>query len=147
MSQQKLLLDVSAMVEDFFAETSLIGIVCTHPAYRLAWLLNTKFNLDFVRETESDIQKNDVDKKEHFFIVYKQINPTIGIDFTLYKLRSEKETLLPEVKQLDYIWMIQNYNHEEQAQQYIQHLKTIDEIQLAQQLDPDKLKNIINLVI
>lgn len=147
MSQQKLTLDVSTMVEDFFAESSLIGIVCTLPAYRLAWLLNTRFNLDFVRETDSDIQKNDIDNNEHFFSVYRQVEPTKGIDFSLYKLRSEKELLLPEVKQLDYVWMIQNYNHEERAHEYIQHLKTIDEIQLAQQLDPEKLKNLVNLII
>lgn len=147
MSQQKLLLDTEAMQEDFFSEASLIGIVSTSPAYFFCWLLNEQFNLKLSREAELDISKVDVDKKEHFFPVYKYAAPLNGNKYTVYKLKSETETLLPEARQLDYILMIESMESQEEVVYFTQELKNIKEVQLAQVLDYDNMKNLGNLLL
>ena len=147
MSQQKLMLDTAAMQEDFFSEASLIGIVSTAPAYYFCWLLNEHFNLKLTRDVDLDISKVDVEKKEHFFPVYKYLAPLNGNKYTVYKLKSETESLLPEVKQLDYILMIESIESQEEADYYTQELKNINEVQLAQVLVHDNLKNLGNLLL
>jgi hypothetical protein len=147
MSQQKLLLDMDAITEDFFSDSSIIGIVSTAPAYYFVWLLNNHFDLKLVREPEMDIPKKDIDKKEHFFSVYKYSAPLNGNKYTVYKLKSETETLLPEAKQLDYILMIQSTDSLTDAEQFTQQLKNIQDIQLAQVIDIDSLKSLSNLIL
>ncbi len=141
------MLDMAAMQEDFFSDSSLIGIVSTSPAYHFCWLLNEHFDLKFARDSESDICKFDIDKKEHFFPVYKYAAPLNGNKYTVYKLKSETETLLPEAKQLDYILMVQSLESKDDAEYFTQQLKNISEVQLAQVLDIDNLKNLGNLIL
>ena len=139
-------LDTEAMEEDFFSDSALIGIVSALPAYRLCWKLNTKLDINFVREPELDIllQKTTI---QHYFPIYQYALPLSGSRHLLYKLKSEKEALLPEVKQLDYLWLIQSHEAEHEAHIAAQQLRDIADIQLAQILDLEKLKNLSNLLV
>lgn len=65
----------------------------------------------------------------------------------LYKLKSDKQSLLPEAKNLDYLWMIQSSAPGSQAVQITEFLRTMPDIQLAQIISPDKLKNLSNLLV
>ena len=61
-------LNIAAMQEEFFSDTALIGIVSALPAYRFCWMLNQKFDMDFVRDAESDIcLQNNSEEKAHYF--------------------------------------------------------------------------------
>ncbi|RYY15676.1 MAG: IPExxxVDY family protein [Chitinophagaceae bacterium] len=147
MSTQKWTLNIAAMQEDFFTDTALIGIVSAMPAYRFCWMLNQKFDMNFVRDADSDIVKQDTDHQEHHFSIYKYCTPLNGNKYMIYKLKSDKETLLPEVKQLDYLWMIQSHDPEQDANQIAQYLKNIPDVQLAQVLMPEKLRNLSHLLV
>jgi len=70
-----------------------------------------------------------------------------GNSYLVYKLKHEKESLLPEVKQLDYLWMIQGGTAEDDAEQIANYLREIPEVQLAQILQADKLKNLVHLIV
>lgn len=143
----KLVLDMAAMQEDFFADSALIGIVSALPAYRFSWLLNQKFGLKFAREAELDIVVQTGKGKQYYFPVYQHCMPLNGYKHLLYKLKADKENLLPEVKQLDYLWMIQSNDADADANEIIQHLRNIAEIQLAQALSHDRLKNLGSLLV
>jgi hypothetical protein len=143
----KLMLDTAAMEEDFFADSALIGIGSALPAYKLCWLINNHFSTKFIRQPELDIELKKKDNKVYYFAVYQYCVPLSGCKHLLYKVKNEKETILPEAKQLDYIWLIQNYNIEDDAATIAQLLRTLPDIQLAQQLDADKMKSLSNLLV
>ncbi|HTM65653.1 MAG TPA: IPExxxVDY family protein [Flavipsychrobacter sp.] len=143
----KLMLDVAAMQESFFSDAALIGIVSALPGYKFSWLMNRRFDIRLVRDPESDICIKDNQKQEHYFPIYKYCLPLNGNSYLVYKLKHEKESLLPEVKQLDYLWMIQGGTAEDDAEQIANYLREIPEIQLAQILQADKLKNLTHLIV
>ena len=143
----KMTLDVAAMRDDFFQDTALIGIVSALPAYRFCWLINRKFGTNFVRDSDSDVVLRGSDKEEHFFPIYKYHTDSQGFNYFIYRLKSGKETLLPEIKQLDYLWMIQSITPEKDAEKIIHYLREITEIQLAQIITSDRLRNLNNLLV
>lgn len=140
-------LDMAAMQEDFFSDSVLIGIVSALPAYRLCWTLNRRFTLQFCRETELDICLQRADGKLHYFNIYQYCVPLNGTRHLLYKLKHNKEVLLPEVKQLDYLWLVQSNTADEDATTYTQYLRDFPEVQMAQIITLDRLKNLSNLLV
>ena len=143
----KLTIDNSVLAEDFFSDTKILGIVAPVKDYRFCWLLNERFALNLAREAELDIVLQTGKGNQHFFPVYQYCLPLNGYRHLLYRLRSDKETLLPEIKQLDYLWMIQSNDAEEDARNVTQHLRNIPDVQLAQVLSHDRLKNLNSLLV
>jgi hypothetical protein len=140
-------LNIAAMQEDFFADTALIGIVSAMPAYRFCWLLNQQLDMNFVREPDLDVCLQSSTDRQHYFSLYQYSLPLNGCRYLLYKLKSDKEALLPEVKQLDYLWMIQSTTAENQAEHIMQRLRNIPDVQLAQILPTEKLKHRNHLLV
>ena len=142
----KMLLNIDAMQHDFFDESAMIGIVTALPGYRLCWMINKHFDINFSRDPEQTIpfRKKGV---EYFFPVYKYNLPNSSHQYLLYKLKHGAESLLPETKNLDYVWLLKTGNPEEDARTIITELKNIADIQLAQILTPAQLKSINNLLV
>ena len=143
---EKRVLDTSAMLDDFFSDTSIIGIASALPAYRFCSLLNKHFDLNFIREADLDICLQ-VNSEEQFFAIYQYILPLNGGRYLLYRLKNDKDSLLPEIKQLDYLLLIQSFSPEEDGQFILQGLRGIPDVQLAQLLTRDKLKNANSLLV
>jgi hypothetical protein len=137
---------MGAMQDDFFADTAMIGIVTAMQGYRLCWMLNKYFDINFIRDPEQTIL---LQKKEHsfYFPVYRYDMANSSHKYVLYKLKNGNETLLPEVKQLDYLWLVQTANPEDDAWQLSRNIKNISDIQLSQILEAEQLKNIKNLIV
>lgn len=134
------------VAEDFFSDTALIGIGSAQPAHRFCWAVNKAFDFNFVREPESDIVYNPTKEEKHFFSLYEYSIPFSSCRHLLYKLRSDKKVLLPEIKQLDYLWLISSPTAEEEASIIINYLRNLPDVQLAQFLDHNRLTN-INLLL
>lgn len=143
----KLVLDTAAMQDDFFADTALIGIVSALPVYRFCWTLNHKLDIDFVREPDLDVVVQASPKSQIHFPIYRYEMLINGNNYMLYKLKNGNDVLLPEVRQLDYLWMIQSKSADEDAQAIAQYLREIPDIQLAQILSRDSLKNRMALIV
>jgi len=144
----KYILDVEAMQNDFFADSALIGIGSASPAYQFCWMLNKQFDINFVREPEMDVKipgKKDV--ADTYFPVYQYVFPTGSYTYLLYNLKTNNKSLLPEVKQLDYLWMIQSSTPAKDAATFIKYLRHIPQVLLAQILEPGQLKNVDNLLL
>ena len=143
----KLTLNIAAMQEDFFSDAALIGIVSGLPAYYFCWMLNQHFDMSFTREPELDIRVLSKTNHENFFPIYQYCVPLNGARYLLYKLKSNKQSLLPEAKNLDYLWMIQSSTPAVHAKQITDYLRDMPEVQLAQIIEPEKLKNLGNLLV
>ena len=142
----RLILDMEAMQEEFFAESALIGIASALHAYNLCWVLNRHFDTAFVRDPEQNIEL--IKKgKEYIFPVYIHEVPGCEYKYLLYKLKSGTESLLPETRQLDYLWLVQTANPEEDAQEILAGLQQVNEIQFARLLPAEQLKSLINLLV
>lgn len=143
----KLVLNMMAMQEEFFDSTALIGIASAMPGYRFCWLLNRHFNVDFVRQPDLDICLRTGNNQKFYFPIYQYIQPMSGLRHLLYKLKSNKESLLPEARQLDYLWLIQSNMPDTDAMERLLHLRNMPDIQLAQILATDRMKNLNNLLV
>ncbi len=144
----KMVLDIDAMQEDFFAETAMLGIATAAPAYHLCWILNRHFDINFVRDPDLDIfAKKKKEEEEYHFPIYKYDPPNSSHRYLLYKLKNGTESLLPETRQLDYLWLIQTANPEEDVDRIAREIRNIPEVQLAQILVPGQLKSVNNLLI
>jgi hypothetical protein len=137
---------MGAMQEDFFSDTAMIGIVTAMQGYRLCWMINQHFDINFIRDPEQDIPLQKKDNK-FYFPVYSYDLANSNHKYLLYKLKNGNETLLPETKQLDYLWLIQTANPEGDALRISREIRSIPDIQLAQILDAEQLKNIKNLIV
>jgi hypothetical protein len=146
MAINKWTLDMGAMQEDFFDGTAMIGIVSAMQGYRLCWVLNNHFDTSFIRDPEQNIsfQKKET---EFFFPVYRHDFANSSHKYQLYKLKNGNETLLPEAKQLDYLWLVQTANPEDDAYHIARELRNVPEVQLSRILDIGALKNIKNLIV
>jgi hypothetical protein len=140
-------LDTGSMQENFFSDAVLIGIVCPLPPYRFSWLINNTFDLNFTRESELDICVQPAPDRQIFFPIYQYYIPLSGGRYLIYKLKNGKDFLLQELRQLDYLWMIQSHNADKDAESIIQELRHINDLQLAQIIPLDRLKNKDNLLI
>ena len=140
-------LNTADMQEDFFADTALIGIVSPVPAYQFCWMLNQHFDMDFVRDAEHDICLQTSREAQHFFAVYQYAAPLNGPKYILYKLKNNKQSLLPEAKGLDYLWMVQSCYPDNHAVQIAELLLRLPQVQLAQMIAPEKLKSLNNLLV
>ena len=143
---KKLELNVLEMQEDFFGDAAMIGIVTAMPGYHLCWLLNKLFEIEFIRDPDQDIP---MQKKEnlYYFPIYQYNFPESSYKYMLYKLKNGNEPLLPETKQLDYLWLVQTDSPEEDAYYIAGKLRNIPDIQLAQILEADQLKSLSNLLV
>lgn len=143
----KLVLDTIEMSESFFADTAFIGIASSLPSYRFCWLVNNEMNTRFVRQSDLDIfiQSNDVDKT--YFQIFQYDLPLSDYKYLIYKLKNKNDHLLPEVKQLDFLWLVQSQEAEKDAELIAHELRKIPDIQLAQLLDIRLLKKPENLLL
>jgi hypothetical protein len=143
----KLVLDTSAMEEDFFSDTSLIGIASTLPGYRFCWMINNHMNVHFEREPQSDLVFRLSETEHLTFALYRYCLPLNGSKYSIYKLRTEAEALMPELKQLDYLWMIEGADAEVEAPKIAGQLRLLPDVLLAQVLNAEKLKNLSHLLV
>lgn len=140
-------LDMSGATEDFFSDTAMIGIGSAMPGYRFCWAVNKAFDFEFIREPEFDLEYKPAKDQLHYFSLYQYLVPYSSCKHLLYKLRSEKKALLPEIKQLDYLWLVSSPTAEEEAEIITGNLRNMPDIQLAQIIAPDMLKNLNHLLL
>lgn len=139
-------LAMEAMEEDFFDDSAFIGIGSPAPSYRLCTLLNQAFGLRLQRRVEHDICIKKKGKEDIYFPLYWYHAPLNGTKHIFYQLKMENARLLPELNQLDYLWKIQSSAPEREAQQFARLLRSVEDVQLAQIIEPASMKNIKNLL-
>ena len=141
----KLLLDNREMIEGFFEDTRLLGVMAPVKDYQLCWHLNSILGMDF-RINDIEIQRTNK-KRDYFFSVYEYTEPAGSLTHYIYNNQFDGEYLLPEFRHLDFLWLMKG-DHVPYAtlQQTIQTIKAINNVQLVVELQTEKIKNKENLV-
>lgn len=142
----KLALDNKDLTDGFFEETKLLGIMAPIKDYQFCWQLNTLLGIDFRINHELEIQ---LKKKErhYFFTIYEYPEPATCLKHYLYKNHHDGEYLLPELKHLDFLWLLKDdFVSDESLQQLVQSIKTVNGVQLVIELTNEKIKNKEHLV-
>jgi hypothetical protein len=129
--------------EDKF-DFDLIGIVCQHKDYRLCMAINRKIGLHLSKQDEYSVFNNKR-MEDQVFSFYEYISDE-NDRYNLIANRSQKGFLLPEQKQIDYLFLMRLIRERMDVEQVIVALKEIPIILAAYALDPATLKSRENLV-
>ena len=141
MIVQRFSLKNDDIVEAFFEETRLLGIVTAVKDYRFCWKLNKLLNLDFRINSEIEIQLKRKNR-QYYFSVYEYCESNGFLCHYLYNNQFDGEYLLPEFKHLDFLWLMKN---EEVSDEYVKQLvlliRELPDVQLVTELTQEKIKN------
>lgn len=152
VAKKTLQLNTLMIQQDFFENAALLGISSDSQMYALCGLLNHRFNIDFIRTPIFDVQMGVKGKKTepYTFPVYQYYIANSALYHTLYKLKSKEIYLLPDIRNIEYIWMIRGNDvieAEAQAQNYLIQLQTFPEVQFVSLLEIERIRNIDYLVL
>lgn len=140
------LLDTTGMLEDFFFDATLIGIACSMPCYQFCWLVNESFGTDFEMVMEIEF-KATCSSPDYFFPVYRYDLPLNGGELLIYSLKTGRKRLLPELKNLDYLWLIRGHASGASAESILAALQRLPQITLATRLRLEQLPSAKNLLV
>lgn len=142
----KLVLDTKDMMDGFFEETKLLGIMAPMKDYQLCWQLNNLLGIDFRvnHDLEIQLQKKS---RSYFFAVYEYYEPATFLKHYLYNNHHDGEYLLPEFKHLDFLWLLKDdFVSDEALQHLVQSIRQVNGVQLVIELTHEKIKNKEHLV-
>lgn len=155
---------------EFDYDFVLIGISSHEKDYRFCWALNNKLNLELVKKDSLEIKgKKQITPSYFSFYTFDNVDAfmeyTVIANFseskslavaetTLFsaeeKLKSpgssENEFLIPELKQMNYFFVLRGEMENEEVDEVIKQIREIDTVQTAVRIDPKSLKSKQNLI-
>jgi hypothetical protein len=142
----KLKIDNQVLVEEFFQDTRLLGIVAPIKLYQFCWHLNQMLRFDFRVNNSIEIQLNKK-QRTYFFSVYEYAENGGTIRHYLYNNQFDGEYLLPEFKHLDFLWLIKDdIIQDEEILALTSSIRTIPAVQLITEMTNEKIKNKQHLI-
>lgn len=145
-TSQKLKIDNEALAEEFFEDSTLLGIVAPVKDYQFSWHLNQLLGIDFRVNNDIEIQLTKKQRK-YFFSIYEYAVPAITLVHYLYNNQNDGEYLLPEFKHLDFLWLIKGDPiSTEDLKILMQSIRTIPAVQLVTEMTNEKIKNKQHLI-
>ena len=142
----KLRIDNNVLVEEFFADAHLLGIVAPIEQYRFCWYLNRMLSFNFRINNNIEIQLNKKERK-YFFPIYEYGEPTCTLKHYIYNNEDDGEYLLPELKHLDFLWLIKDDIMQAAEIDLLKSsIKAMPSVQLITELTNEKIKNKQHLI-
>lgn len=139
-------IDNEAMLEEFFENTRLLGIVASIEQYRFCWHLNQILNFDFRINNSIEIHLNKK-TRNYFFPIYQYGEQSGTIKHYLYNNEDDGEYLLPEFRHLDFLWLMKDDVLKDQELSVLMNsIKTIPSVQMVVELTNEKIKNKQHLI-
>lgn len=142
----KLAINNHDLAEAFFEDTRLAGIMAPVKDYQFCWELNNLLGMDFRinHEIEIGLKKK---KRDYFFSVFEYREPSGSLSHYLYKNQFEGEYLLPELRHLDFLWLMRDdIMSDAEFHRIIHPVRSIPGVQLVVELTNEKIKNKEHLV-
>ena len=129
------LLDIQDSYDEFFEDSSLIGLVTTVKSYKFCLQVNKLLNFDFRLSTDIEILLNKKNRNYYFPVYQSNVKHSFTKHY-LYSNRNDGEVLLPEFKHIDFIWLIKGHvGISEEFGQLLSLVKSIQGVQLATEID------------
>lgn len=142
----KLRIDNEAMLEEFFENTRLLGVVASIEQYRFCWHLNQLLNFDFRINNSIEIHLNKK-TRNYFFPIYQYGERAGTIKHYLYNNEDDGEYLLPEFRHLDFLWLMKDDVMQDlELSVLMNSIKTIPSVQMVVELTNEKIKNKQHLI-
>jgi hypothetical protein len=143
----KLKVDNELLVEEFFEDTHLLGIMAPVQSHQFVWQLNQGMRFDFRVNNDLEIQLHKK-SRSYFFNVFEFSEHNRTLKHFLYKNHYDGEYLLPEFKHLDYLWLTKDdFVSKEELAALISGIKNINGVQLVVELTNEKIKNKQHLIL
>lgn len=124
----------------------LLGIVSAENDYRFIWQINKKLGFEF-EKTQSHKVKVKGTETEPEFSHYVFEHDGLYLLFRLIGNKSPDGVLIEELKNIDYLLIVQGEMTESYIRDLISGLKAIEQIQGVFRIDPISLKNREKLLI
>lgn len=143
----KLKIDNETLIEEFFGNTSLLGIVAPVKDYVFSWHANQNmgFNLRINHGLEIQLRKKE---RNYFFSIFEYKAPGTNLVHYLYNNQDDGEYLLPEFKHLDFLWLIKGEELSNEELAALQKsLKMLPGVQLVNEMTNEKIKNKQHLIL
>ena len=142
----KLAINNKDLTDCFFEDCRLLGIMAPIRNYQFCWHLNSLLGLDFRINNEIVIQLNKKNRN-YFFGVYEFHEPASSLSHYVYSNHFDGEFLLPELKHLDFLWLMKGDPvQEELLQQLANSVRMINGVQLVVELTNEKIRNKEHLI-
>ncbi|MEO7802458.1 MAG: IPExxxVDY family protein [Ginsengibacter sp.] len=142
----KLKIDNDSLIEGFFEDSKLMGIVAPIKDYRFCWFLNRILQIDFRLNNNIEIELVKK-KRRYFFSVFEYTEKGTTKTHYLYNNQFDGEYLLPEFRHLDFLWLIKDENmREEEFPFLLNSIRTIPAVQLITEMTNEKIRNKQHLI-
>lgn len=143
----KLKLDVDDMIEEFFENSRLLGIVAPLKDYSLVWNINQMLGYNFTLNHSLELQFKKRNRN-YFFSIYEYQIPSSDMVHYLYNNQNDGEYLLPEFKHLDFLWLAKGEEiNSFELQKLQQSIKFLPSVQLVTEMTNEKIKNKQSLIL
>jgi hypothetical protein len=143
----KLKVDNELLIEEFFEDTHLLGIMAPLESHLMVWQLNRGMRFDFRINNDLEIQLKKKNRS-YFFAVFEYTEPSRALTHFLYKNHHDGEYLLPEFKHLDYLWLTKgDLPGAEETKELTTGIRNITGVQLVVELTNEKIKNKQHLIL
>jgi hypothetical protein len=143
----KLKIDNELLVEEFFEDTRLLGIMALVGSHQFVWQINQGMRFDFRNNNDIEIHLRKKNR-QYYFSVFEYKEPNIALSYFLYKNQFDGEYLLPEFKHLDYLWLTKgDLPGAEEEKELITGIRSIQGVQLVVELTNEKIKNKQHLIL
>lgn len=142
-----------------FDEIILIGISCHQKIYKLCWALNKTLGFSLRKGDDYSFQKGN---KQHLFLRYKFVQPKTDISYTIIENRGVENTLekdsleksaskrsmllFPDIKNIDYLMIIQGVLPESDIKALTHELKNVNFILAAFGIQLEDYKSKTNFI-
>jgi hypothetical protein len=139
-------LDTVQLVDEFYESAQLIGIVSSIKDYQLCWHINQSMALDFRVNNELEI-KWTKNRRTFYCTVFECIEPIKSTFHYLYNNHCNAEFLLPELKHIDFIWLIKGDYYQSGEKGFLmEQIRQVEGVQLATFIQLSEIKNRQNLI-
>ncbi|MBU0487180.1 MAG: IPExxxVDY family protein [Bacteroidetes bacterium] len=129
---------------DYTPDFAMIGISCHQRDYRMCWLLNNVLGSALVRDEDFEIHgKRGITRK------FPMFSCQVEEDHVSYHLLANRSTdgfLMPELKNLDYLFLVRGPYREEDVDELEQRIRKAINVSSAFRIDPAEIKSAENLI-
>jgi hypothetical protein len=146
MSKHKL--DMGDLTESFFEDTRMLGLVAPVSDYQLCWHLNNELRFDFRNNPDITIpfKKKNLDTI-FYFTVCEYREPYNSLAHYLYNNQFKGEYLLPDLKKLDFIWLMKGDQVSDKfVKDLMEMVGDLNCVRMVLELSPESIKNRGNLI-
>ena len=149
MGTTKLKLDSISAFDSFFSDTHLLGIISSQKGYQICWRINQTLDFDFRLDSENELEMSIQKKGKHcFFQIYDCYEPINYTKHYIYSNHFKGEFLVPELKHIDYLWLIKgDFYEEKEIKVLMKDLRQMNNIQMVTPINAYSLRSKSNLII